>query len=162
MGLFSGKDPMRHFEGTGFTITRTLFSPPVLSMLPAVYVDDDARRWAVRLPGSEPRILSFAAIESAEVVEDTGAADKRALEQAGHDRFAKTLMNPNAVSKANAAGKDKICFGLGVVVIMKDAVTPLQITFIAKPTRKNSTAYTQLYVAANGLKRDFDAMADRG
>lgn len=162
MGLFSDKDPMRHFEGMGFTITRTLFNPPTISMLPAVYVDDGARRWAVRLPGSEPRILSFADIGDVEVVEDTGEADRRALEQSGHDRFAKTLMNPNAVSKANAAGKDKICFGLGVVVIMKDAATPLQITLIARPTRKDSATYAQLRVAANGLKQDFDAMADRG
>lgn len=162
MGLFSDKDQMRHFEGTGFTITRILFKPSALSMLPTVYVDDDTRQWAVRLPGSEPRILSFADIETAEVVEDTGAADKRALEQAGHDRFAKTLMNPYAVSRANAADKDKMCFGLGVVVLIKDVATPLQITFIAKPTRKDSATYTQLCVAANELKRDFDAMADRG
>lgn len=159
MGIFSGHDPQRYFDGTSFVVSRTLFSPPALSMLPAVYVDDDAREWAVRLPGAQPRILGFSEILGAEVVEDDGEQERHELETAGRTRFQKTLLNPQAVSKANAAAKGKMCFGLGVAVAVRGAEVPLQITLTTHAMRKDSAAYAQLRDAAEGLKHDFDEMA---
>ena len=161
MGIFD-KDPQRHFEGMSFTVTRTLFDPPALSMLPAVYVDDGAQLWAVRLPSARPRILRFSDIVRAEVVEDDGEQDRQRLAEAGRKRLAKTLLNPNAISKANAAKKGRRGFGLGVAVAVRNSDAPIQITFVTRAIRKDSAAYAQLHAAAESLRLEFEEMAKKG
>ena len=68
MSLF-GKSAKQRLEQSGFTITKTLFEAPRLSMVPSLYMDENHRKWAIVLHGMEPAIHDYEDILDCKVIE---------------------------------------------------------------------------------------------
>ncbi len=157
MGLFKKKDPQEAFEGLDFTITNTLLDGSMLTGIPSIYVDEPARRWAVRLPGQVPAIFDFDDLLECEIVE-AEPADFSAL--SSRQLALEIMKNPQAVSKANAA-KQGSCTGMSVIVMVRiESGDParLEIPIITRPTSRTSLAYRQLVAFARELEEGLRRM----
>ncbi len=158
MALFGKKDPQKLFEGHDFTVTKTLFNPPRLTFLPGVYMDEPARRWAVKHPNAEPSFFSFDDVVDCQIVEDDGTKELQELE--GAKLAERVLINPAEVSRANAAKRDQ-CLGMAVVVAVRtpdDEVATLQLPVVTKPVSRKTGMYQRVLEYAEALKHEFDAM----
>lgn len=158
MGIFGTRDVPALFRGMGFNATRTIIDPPRIAMLPSVFVDDPARRWAVRMPGSEPVIFSFDDIVDCRIVEREPAAPG---DRTGGDLLQRILANPARVSRDNAARRGDVCLGLGVAVFVRtgpDEVSTLQIPVLTAELKRSSRSFEQARSLAERLKAAFDGM----
>ncbi len=152
----------RYFEGTDFSVTKALFEGAPLSMEPSVYLDEQARRWAVRLPGSGPRIFSYDDVLACEIAEVQPPAQEDA---SGGQRLRDLLVNPSRASRANAAKKG-YCLGMGVVVAVRapeteGGVAHLQLPLLTCETKRTSSLYQRMLQYGGQIKATFDAMKNQ-
>jgi hypothetical protein len=158
-----GKDKTRaRLAEAGFEVTDVLYQAMPLSATPTVYQDETHRTWAVKMPGSTPRVFSYADVLASQMVEDDGTNDFDASKR-GADAFSAFVANPMRLSRQNAAGRGASCFSLGVVVKVRgEDGTLLQLPFIATRTSKSSEAYRRIRGEAEALQAAFEAMASQG
>jgi len=159
MGLFGKRDPQEFYDGYGFTITKTLFDPPRLSMLPAIYQDCGAQRWSVRYPGAEPTFFAYGDVLGCEIVEDNEAEQAEGL--SGSEVASKIIANPARASRVNAAKRNS-CLGMGVAVAVRtdgEDVSQLMVPVITSELRRDSAMYERMVQFATTLKDEFDAMS---
>lgn len=160
MGLFKRKGAQEAFEGTGFTVTRTLYQAPPLSVIPSVYQDEPARRWAVRFPGQQPAIFDFDDFVRAEIIERQPEKD---FSKISDRRLAlEILKNPHAVSSVNAA-KRGICLGVSVFVwvrVTENEVAHLELPVATESQKRNSLGYKRCQDFAKKLKLQLDSMRE--
>jgi len=147
------------FKGTDFTVTTPLFEGALLSMEPSVYLDEQAHRWAVCLPGSDPRIFSYEDVLACEIAEAQPPAQEDA---SGGKRLRSLLVNPTRASQANAAKHD-YCLGMGVVVAVRSpeaegGVAHLQLPLLTRETKRTSALYQRMLQYAQRLKATFNVM----
>ena len=152
----------RLFEGTGFSVTKVLFEGSPLSMEPSVYLDEPTRRWAVRLPGSAPRIFAYEDVLACEVSEVQPSKEEGV---AGSQRLRSLLVDPARASQANAAKKG-YCLGMGVVVAVRapeaeGGVAHLQLPLLTRATKRTSSLYQRMLQYGGQIKATFDAMKNQ-
>lgn len=149
----------RYFEGTGFSVTKVLFEGTPHSMEPIVYLDEQARRWAVRLPGSGPRIFSYDDVLACEIAEVQPTAQEDA---SGGQRLWDLLVDLSRASQANAAKKG-YCLGMGVVAAVcapeiEGGVAHLQLPLLTRETKRALSLYQRMLQNGGKIKTTFDAM----
>lgn len=159
MGLFPKKSTdVNVLAGKGFTVTKVLLDPPRMSLLPAIYLDEPARRWAVRFPGAQPAVFDFADVLEAHVVE---VEDGSSASQSDRERAWQIISNPARVSRANAARKG-FSFGVGVVVAVETAGkgrSYLQIPVFMGERKRTSSSFQKVAGVAQALADEFASMA---
>lgn len=159
MGFFRRSDPQQAFEGTGFTITETIFTPPPLSLLPTIYADDASDQWAVRLPGQRPSIFKNDDMLQCSIVERE-PTNQEGLSR--RERAWNVLSNPSAVSRENAARKGS-CLGLSVIVWVRtpnEGMGSIELPIVTREMPRDSSLFVRLQDYAQQLKRRFDALRD--
>ncbi|MDO4436428.1 MAG: hypothetical protein Q4B77_00500 [Coriobacteriaceae bacterium] len=160
MGLFAKKDPQKLFEGTDFTVTRVLLDPPRMAPLPAVYLDEPAQRWAVKMPAAAPAIFAFSDIVECAVVE---SGDAETTEDIDRREFAQAIISsPARATRVNAARRG-YCLGMGVAIGVKteQGVSVLQIPLANQELKKTSTLYKRTREGAEEICNEFLAMRDQ-
>lgn len=160
MGLFSKPDPQKFFDTKTFTVTRTLFDPPRITLLPAIYLDEPRKKWAVKFRGTTPGIFAYADIAQCEVVE--AGDSKEASEVSNVDFASEIITNPARATRLNAAKRD-MCLGLGVVVLVntpeaENPISKLEIPLFSGEVKRDSKAYQSLRESAETIKAEFDKM----
>lgn len=159
MGIFGKSNPKDAFEGMGFEITDTLYDTPPMSMAPTVYQDEKHHKWAVRIPGQEPRIFDYSDVEGSDVVEDDGT-DALKNASAKGDMFGKFIENPMLLSKQNAGKRGNTCFSLTVMVQVRGIEDSLlKLPFITRRTDKNTEVYRRILKQAETVRDEFRSMA---
>lgn len=148
------KDPQSLFQGTDFVVEKVLYEAPFLSMAPSVYEDATHRKWAVRMPASQPRILDFADVRACDVVEDAGDQPVPA-DGKGWTRF---VANPMRAGRGIGRKGKVMCTSLVVAVAIHGADAILQLPFLMTPTEKDSTVYAEVRREAEALRDEFRAM----
>jgi hypothetical protein len=159
LSIRRGQKLQRHFEGMDFNVTKVLFEGAPLSMEPSVYLDETSRRWAVRMPGSAPRVFDYGDVLACEVAEVQPPA-----EEAGGQRLRSLLVNPTRSARANAA-KRGYCLGMGVVVAVRapeaaGGTARLQLPVLTREVKRTSPIYQRMLQYAQQLKDTFDAMTE--
>lgn len=157
--MFTKKEPQRLFDEYDFTVTKTIFDPPALSLLPAIYQDEISGCWSVRYRGAEPSIFAYADVLDCRIVEK--GVDSGAKELTPRERLAQIISNPARASRANAARRN-LSPGLGVVVAVrtKEGVAKLEIPIGGQGLSRDSALYNRMLQLAANLKSEFDAMAN--
>lgn len=160
MGLFTKRDPQHDFDGYGFEVTDVLLEPPRLTLLPCIYQDAKAERWAVKYRHAEPSFFAYADVLDAAVVESGDAAGTE--EHSKQEMAQQILLNP-ALATRQMATKHKICTGMGVRVLVKidaNKASELEIPVMVGDVKRDTALYTSYRAVAERLCAAFLAMKD--
>ena len=156
------KNPQDYFAGTDFVVERTLYVAPPLSLAPSVYQDATHRWWAVRMPASTPRILSYADVAACEVVENTDADPAPVAPRSAKEWF-RFMTNPMRRIRSSIPGGEPTCSSMVVAVAVRgtrDAI--LQLPFLMSPTMRESETYHAIRAEADDLRDEFLEMMGSG
>lgn len=162
MGLFKKSNPQDDFEGTGFTVTRTLLDPPRLSFLPALYQDEPARRWAVKYRSADPTFFSYADVLGCEIVEMGELVENR--EMTRPELAQEIIANPSRAAKRNA-DKHDVSVGVGVIVAVRmphGGMKPLQIPVFTGELKRSSAMFARVQDLAGEIRDEFLSMKETG
>lgn len=158
---FFGKSAKQRLKQSGFTITKTLFEAPRLSMVPSLYMDENHRKWAMVLHGMEPAIHDYEDILDCKVIENEEVDVRKDMSR--RDLFESVLENPAAVARANASRGGKYCTRMDVALTVRG--TPGQestigIPLIGREVLRSSKTYVLLRQGADKLCEDVLRMRD--
>ena len=156
MALF-GKSVSKKLADKGFLVTKAIFEAPKFSAVPSIYQDETHQQWAVSLPGMEPAIHEYADILDCKVIENESI-------DVNKDLFESVLMNPAAVSRANAGKDGKYCTSMNVMLTVKGIDGKgfvLGIPLVRREILRASRMYKLLREGADNVCEDILAMRDQ-
>ena len=143
----------RALSAQGFEITSVLVSPPPLTSLPAVYLDETSSLWAVAYPLQPPVIHALSDVRACSSAEDLGEGDEGV--PSGRPTLDAVLLHPRELSRRNAARRG-LSLGIGVRVLLADGATgetAMSIPLCVSAARRGSRAHRSLMSQADGLAR---------
>lgn len=161
MTLF-GKSVSKKLADKGFSVTKAIFEAPKFSAVPSIYQDETHRQWAVSLPGMEPAIHEYADILDCKVIENESIDVNKDMSR--KDLFESVLMNPAAVSRANAGKDGKYCTSMNVMLTVKGIDGKgfvLGIPLVRREILRASRMYKLLREGADNVCEDILAMRDQ-
>lgn len=160
MPLFS-QSTSSYLADHGFVVSKTIFEAPRLSMVPSLYEDAEHGKWAIAIPGAEPAIHDYGDIVDCKVVENETLDLKKDISR--KDLFESILVNPAAVSRANASRGGKYCTRMDVVLTVADArggTSTIGIPIVLHEVQRKSRSYELLRQGADAICADMIRMRD--